>query len=178
PVQFVCGDPDSSTALLANLRISELMYNSPAGNEYDFVELHHAGGPQALDLNGAKFQQRIDYTFGRGTTIPAGGYLVLAKTTNIAAFRAHYGITASVAVLGGYSGNFDGNGEQVTLRTSAGGTDIASFEYSDGRGWPLAADGAGHSLVPLESAADGQKTGALKYGGNWAARRRHKGASG
>jgi hypothetical protein len=178
PAQFICGPPDSSTALLANLRISELMYNAPAGNEYDFVELHHTGGPLGLDLNGAKFTQGIDYTFGPGTTIPAGGYLVLAKTTNIAAFRAYYGISASVAVLGGYSGNFDGNGEQVTLRTSAGGTDIASFEYSDGRGWPLAADGAGHSLVPLESADNEQKTGALNYGGNWRASSRIKGSPG
>jgi hypothetical protein len=57
----------------------------------------------------------------------------------------------------------------VTLRTSAGGTDIATFEYSDGRGWPIAADGSGHSLVPLESAMNGQKSGALNYGGNWRA---------
>ena len=178
PVQFVCGPPDSSTALLASLRVSELMYNSPAGSEFDFVELHHAGGSLPLELNGAKFTQGIDYTFGPGMTIPAGGYLVLAKTTNITAFRAYYGIGTNVAVLGGYSGNFDNGGEQVTLRTSAGGTDIASFEYSDGRGWPIAADGSGHSLVPLESADNDQKTGALNYGGNWRASSRIKGSPG
>jgi hypothetical protein len=169
PVEFRCGPPDTSAALLANLRISELMYHAPAGSDYDFVELHHAGGPPDLDLDGAKFTQGIDYTFGEGVTIPAGGYLVLAKTTNVAAFRAHYGIGTSVPVLGGYSGNFDNGGEQVTLRTSAGGTDIASFEYSDGRGWLISADGSGHSLVPLDSAMDGQKSGALNYGGNWRA---------
>jgi len=178
PVEFVCGPPDTSAALLANLRISELMYNSPAGSEYDFVELHHAGGPLTLDLNGAKFTQGIDYTFAPGTVIPAGGYLVLAKTTNIAAFRAYYGITNGATVLGGYSGNFDNSGEQVTLRTSAGGTDIAAFEYSDGRGWPIAADGSGHSLVPLDSAMNGQKSGALNYGGNWRASTYIKGSPG
>jgi hypothetical protein len=178
PIEFVCGPPDSSAALLASLRVSELMYNSPGGSEYDFIELHHAGGPVPLDLNGAKLTQGIDYTFGPGTIIPAGGYLVLAKTTNIAAFRAYYGLDNSVMVLGGYSGNFDNSGEQVTLRTAAGGTDIASFEYSDGRGWPIAADGAGHSLVPLDSAMNGQKSGALSYGGNWRASTYMKGSPG
>lgn len=178
PIEFRCGPPDTSVELLANLRISELMYHSPAGNDYDFVELHHAGGPLPLELNGAKFTQGIDYTFGSGVSIPAGGYLVLAKTTNVAAFRALYGLSNSVMVLGGYSGNFDNGGEQVTLRTSAGGTDIASFEYSDGRGWPLQADGAGHSLVPLDSAMSGQKSGALNYGGNWRASSYIKGSPG
>ena len=178
PVEFRCGPPDTSAALLANLRITELMYHAPVGSDYDFVELHHTGGPLALELNGAKFTQGIDYTFGEGVSIPAGGYLVLAKTTNVAAFRAHYGISTNVIVLGGYSGNFDNGGEQVTLRTSAGGTDIASFEYSDGRGWPIAADGSGHSLVPLDSALNGQKSGALNYGGNWRASTHIKGSPG
>jgi hypothetical protein len=178
PIEFRCGPPDTSVELLANLRISELMYHSAAGSDFDFVELHHAGGPLPLELNGAKFTQGIDYTFGAGVVIPAGGYLVLAKTTNIAAFRAYYGLSNSVPVLGGYSGNFDNGGEQVTLRTSAGGTDIASFEYSDGRSWPVQADGAGHSLVPLDSAMDGQKSGALNYGGNWRASSYIKGSPG
>ncbi|MCI0743851.1 MAG: lamin tail domain-containing protein [Verrucomicrobia subdivision 3 bacterium] len=178
PVQFRCGPPDTSAALLANLRITELMYNSPAGNDYDYVELHHTGGPLPLELNGAKFTQGIDYTFGAGLTIPPGGYLVLAKATNAAAFRAYYGLSSNVAVLGPYSGNFDNGGEQVTLRTSAGGDDIASFEYSDGRGWPVSADGSGHSLVPLVSAMNGQKSGALNYGGNWRASARIKGSPG
>ena len=178
PIQFVCGPPDSAAALLASLRISELMYHAPLGSEFDFIELHHAGGPLPLDLNGAKFTQGIDYTFGPGTIIPAGGYLLLVKTTNIAAFRAHYGISPDLSIVGPYGGNFDNGGEQVTLRTSAGGTDIASFEYSDGRGWPLSADGSGHSLVPLDSAGDGQKSGALSYGGNWRASTYMKGSPG
>ena len=167
PIEFRCGPPDTSAALLAGLRITELMYHSPAGSDHDFVELHHASGPLPLELNGAKFTQGIDYTFGAGVAIPAGGYLVLAKTTNLVAFRAYYNIGTNVAVLGGYSGNLDNGGEQLTLRTSAGGTDISAFEYSDGRGWPLGADGSGHSLVPLDSAMAGQKSGALNYGGNW-----------
>jgi hypothetical protein len=53
------------------------------------------------------------------------------------------------------------------LRTSAGGTDIVNFNYGDGRGWPPQADGAGHSLVLLDSALTAQGNGAGEYAGNW-----------
>jgi hypothetical protein len=85
----------------------------------------------------------------------------------VAAFRAQYGLGAEVAVLGGYGGGLADGGEPVTLKTSGGGTDIVSFQYGDGRGWPVAADGAGHSLVPLDRALPGQATGSLDYPGNW-----------
>src|SRR5439155_5410785 len=54
-------------------------------------------------------------------------------------------------------------------KTGAGGSVVFSFDYSDGRGWPVGANGAGHSLVPLDSALDGQASGACDYPGNWRA---------
>lgn len=172
PVQFVCGPPDTATALLAYLRISELMYNSPLGSDLDFVELRNTNPQLPLDLNGAKFTQGIDYTFGPGAIIPPNDYLVLAKTLDVAAFRTYHNLAPSVRVIGGYAGNFSDNGETVTLRTSAGGTDIVSFEYRDGRGWPMAADGAGHSMVPLDTSLS------LTYGGHWRASTYMKGSPG
>ena len=56
--------------------------------------------------------------------------------------------------------------ETVHLADMWDGT-IARFGYSDGRGWPLPADGSGHSLVPLSSAIAGEPGGSLNYGGNW-----------
>jgi len=44
---------------------------------------------------------------------------------------------------------------------------VSEFEYSDSRGWPLAADRGGHSLVPLLSALPGATDGSLNYGRNW-----------
>ena len=38
------------------------------------------------------------------------------------------------------------SGEAITLKDATNGT-LSAFTYSDGRGWPLAADGAGHSLA-------------------------------
>jgi len=45
-----------------------------------------------------------------------------------------------------------------------GGAEIIDLTYNDARGWPCAADGAGHSLVPLEFE---DQRGPLDWGGNW-----------
>src|SRR5262249_7322488 len=150
------------------LRITEVMYHPPAGG-YEFIELHNASASATLDLAGVKFTQGVDFTFLPGTIMPPGSYLLVIGTTNVAAFRAYYGLEAGVPVVAAYSGSLDNGGEQLTLRTAAGGTDIVSFNYQDGRGWPAAADGAGHSLVLLDGAEAAQGSGAGEYGGNWRA---------
>ena len=171
PVEFVVAEQQTAADLQNYLRITEVMYNPPAGG-YEFVELHNASSSTTLDLAGVKFTQGIDYTFSAGTSIPPGGYLVLTKApsaNNFADFRAFYGLDPGVPVVGPYSGSLDNAGELVTLRTAAGGTDIVSFNYGDGRGWPQAADGAGHSLVLLDTAEVTQGSGSGDYGRNWRA---------
>ena len=175
PVQFVVGPADNAAAMVEHLQITELMPDPPMGSDLEFVELYNASGELALDLTGAKFTSGIDFTFPAGTTLAPGGYLVMIPTANFGAFRAHYGLDASVALMGPYVGNLANEGEEITLKTAAGGTDIVSFEYGNSmqslndRGWPLAASGAGHSLVPLTRAMAGRATGALDYPGNWRA---------
>ena len=83
------------------------------------------------------------------------------------AFRAFYGVDPGVAIVGPFDGGLNNAGEQVTLRTAAGGTDIVEFNFSDGQGWPVAADGNGHSLVLMDSALAAQSSGAGDYSGNW-----------
>ena len=168
PVEFTCGEPFNEADLLANLRITELMFNPSAGG-YEYVELYNASSSLTLDLSGVKFTQGIDYTFVQGTSLPPGGYLVLVGTADIAGFRAYYGLDGSVTVIGSYAGSLNNAGEQIVLRTSAGGSDIVNFNYADGRGWPPQADGAGHALVLLDSALAAQGSGAGEYAGNWRA---------
>jgi len=166
PVQVTVGEPEAALDLQAYLRITELMYNPPPGG-YEFIELYNASPTVALDLSGVKFTRGIDFTFPQGTVLLPGAYLLLANTADLAAFRAYYGLDDTVLVLGPYSGALDNAGEQLTLRTGAGGSDIVSFQYNDGRGWPQAADGAGHSLVLIETALSTQAAGSGEYGGNW-----------
>ena len=169
PVAFIAGQLEGAAALVSYLRVSEVMYNPPAGSDFEYIELWNSSDSLTLQLAGANFTDGVNYTFPNGTNLPPGGYLLVIKNASPAAFRAHYGLAATVPVAGPYSGSLANDGEQLTLKTSAGGTEIISFAYGDGRGWPLAADGAGHSLVPLNPAATGQATGALDYPGNWRA---------
>jgi hypothetical protein len=178
PIQFVVGLPDNTAALVDHLRVTELMYDPPGGSEFEFIELHNCSADLTLDLDGVNFTAGVDLTLATGTTIPPGGYLLVGNTTNLAAFRAQYGLSAVVPVLGPYSGNLANGGEQLELKAGAGGTVLFSFEYSDGRGWPVAANGAGHSLVPLANGMEGQANGALDYPGNWRASTFMKGSPG
>jgi hypothetical protein len=168
PIQFIVGEPDNAAALVDYLRVTEVMHDPPAGSTYEFVELYNLSTNLALDLNGVNFTAGIDHTFPTGIVMQPQGYLVAIKTTDTA-FRSHYGLAGEVPLAGPFSGSLANGGEKLELKTGAGGTEIFSFTYGDGRGWPLGAAGAGHSLVPLERAHAGQATGALDYPGNWRA---------
>lgn len=168
PVQFITAESSTAGALVSHLRISEVMYDPTGGNDYEFIELHNTDTNLPLNLSGAAFTSGVDYNFPDGTTIDPGGHLLVAGNTNNT-FHVHYGLSAGVAFAGPYSGKLANGGEELKLKTAPGGSEIASFEYGNGRTWPLAAAGAGHSLVPIEPSASGQATGALDYPGNWRA---------
>ena len=172
PVAFTAAPGTGADTLQQDLRVTELMYNPRDGSDAEFVELHNTSTSVTLELNGVKFTQGIDYSFPAGATLPASGYLLVVRTAsdnNFASFRALYGLGVDTPIYGPFSGALDNNGEIVVLKTAAGGADIASFQFGDGRGWPLAADGPGHSLVPLELAVAGEPNGSLNYPGNWRA---------
>ena len=155
-----------------NLRITEFMYNPPGGSDFEFIELHNTHSSAALPLDGLTFTGGINFAFPEATEIQPGGYLLVVSgdTDQVrAAFREHYGLDNSTVIVGPYSGELSNEGDRITLKGSGEVGEICSFEYSAGRGWPLAANGAGHSLVPLASAMDAQDTGSLNYGGNWSA---------
>jgi len=173
PVQFVAGAP-LAAGILADLRITELMYNPAAqpgdtvnDEEFEFIELKNIGD-ETLNLSSVSFANGITFDFAAGSvkTLGPGQFVLVVK--NKQAFLARYGSTLSGLIAGEYQGKLANDGEVVALVDTWNGT-IAEFEYGDGRGWPLAADGGGHSLVPLESALPGEPQGSLNYGGNWRA---------
>lgn len=180
PVEFVVGIPDNSELLIRYLRITEIMYNPPVGG-YEYIELKNISSDVTLDLAGVKFTQGIEFTFGTGITLPPGGYIVVADAppdNNFAAFRAFYNIDNSVRIVGPFSsGKLDNAGEQIVLRTAAGGSDIVNFSYNNGRGWPLQTAGAGHSLVFNEYYLYEQNNYG-NYSGSWLASANIKGSPG
>ena len=156
------------------LIVSEIMYNPgpPVGLEtnggyrrtdFEYVEIRNESD-EAVALAGVRFMEGIDFDFSYGghMTLAPGGVAVVVN--NLGAFALRYPDWANMVIAGEYRGNLDDSGEEVTLAGPLGER-IASFTYNDRRGWPPAADGAGHALVPLDGV--GQDDGALDYGRHW-----------
>jgi hypothetical protein len=131
----------------SDLFITEIMYHPTAtetwtSDQLEFIELKNVG-PEPLDLSGVAFTDGIRYTFPAGTQLDPGAFVVLVADP--VAFASHY---AGIPFDDVYSGRLSNSGERLTL-SHAVGTSIFSVRYADVEPWPIAADGAGFSLVPL-----------------------------
>ena len=124
------------------LTISEIMYNPPApeGDELEFVEIYNSE-PVAWDISGYSLSGEIAFTFQSGTTVPAGGRLVVAF--NPALVQTKYGISG---VKGPWTGHLDNKGGTLRLENRIGAV-LLEVSYSDDAPWPIAVDGDGSSLV-------------------------------
>jgi hypothetical protein len=131
--------------------INEIHYHPSDDNDAaEFVELHNHGN-EAVDLSGWQLKDAVGFTFPIGTSIEAGGFLVVAKD------RAHllalHSALNPLVTLGDYSGNLSNGGERLELVKPQ---DIVAdvVTYFDGGRWPSRADGGGTSLQLLDPRAD------------------------
>lgn len=126
------------------LTISEIMYRpkTAAGdtNNLEFIELFNAGAI-FQEMTGWKLTGGIEYRFPAGFRIEAGQYVVVAADP--AALQAARGLSG---VLGPFTGSLNNAGDLVRLADNLGAIKL-EVEYSPGAPWPVAADGAGASLV-------------------------------
>ena len=174
PRQFVTGEPIAAYTL-NNLRITEVMYDpadppandSTDNDEFEFIELQNIGD-ETIDLSSVSFIDGITFDFNNGSVTSLGPGEFVLVVRNQAAFESRYGAGLSAIIAGEYAGKLSNNGENISLVDLWNGT-VAELAYNDGRGWPLAAAGGRHSLVPLISALPGEPEGSLNYGGNWRA---------
>ncbi len=129
------------------VRISEIMYNPLAGNEYEFIELQNIGNSD-VDLSGAYFEG-IGFTFPTSMApLAPGEFILLARDAE--AFAQRY---PGVEIDGVYTGQLSNSGEEIALR-SYDGKLLTSVTYSDDTGWPISPDGRGDSLVLHNPAGD------------------------
>ncbi|MHC4642513.1 MAG: lamin tail domain-containing protein, partial [Planctomycetota bacterium] len=175
-IHFIVGDP-LSAYVRDYLRITEMMYNPadpPPGDpndsdEYEFIELKNTGS-NPIDLTYVSFTEGITFDFNDSNVTSLAPFDFVLVVRNKTAFESRYGTSMSGIIAGEYIYNLQNNlsngGENIKLEDYWNGT-ITEFEYNDGRGWPLSADGAGHSLVPLDSAVANEPNGSLYYSGNW-----------
>ena len=123
--------------------INEMMFHALSDLDGDdYLELYNRG-TDPVDLSGWTFSG-ITLTLPAGTTIPAGGYLVVAK--DAVQFQATYGF-APAAV---YGGNLSNSGETVALRDATAAT-IDTVSFLDVDPWPVKADGTGPSLELIDA---------------------------
>jgi hypothetical protein len=173
PVQFVAGVP-LAAGILADLRITEIMYNPPApstggldNNEFEFIELKNIG-TETLNLSGVSFNQGITFDFAAGSVTALGPGRFVLVVRNEAACLSRYGPALAGVIAGEYQGKLANEGETISLVDRWNGT-IAEFTYDDGPDWPQAADGGGHSLVPRAAALLAEPQGSLNDPANWRA---------
>lgn len=124
------------------LIISEIMYN-PANTTtatLTFVELFNTE-PIATELGGFRLDGNVQFTFPLGTMLPPRSFAVVAAVP--ADMEAAYGLAN---VFGPMTGGLPNTGGLVQLRNREGAL-LLEAPYDDAMPWPIAADGAGHSLV-------------------------------
>ena len=142
------------------LCITEVMYNAPdaegvevdldfVSSDFDYLELQNNTGAR-IGLNGAFLTEGVTFDFSTGGIpfLDPGEFLLVVA--NRAAFETRYPGVTNIA--GVYSGNLANNGERITIEVPVASNRL-SVTYNDARCWPLAADGAGHSLIPLRKDA-------------------------
>jgi hypothetical protein len=127
------------------IRITEINYNPPGGNGFEFIELSNIGYVP-VDLTGMFFDEGITFTFPAGTMLAPGARLVLSSALDTNGFATRY---PGVVVAGQFDGNLANGGERITLRDRTG-VIVVSVDYDDDNGWPTAPDGQGSSLELID----------------------------
>jgi hypothetical protein len=134
-------------------------------DDFEFLEFVNIG-PGILELDGYVLSGGVDFDFSTSAVenVPAGEYIVIVR--NLEAFCSRYS-TNGMFIAGEYSGKLSNSGEKIQLDHN--GEKVFEILYSDESGWPVTANGVGHTLVPYLDAIDSQGFDVLDYPGNWSA---------
>jgi hypothetical protein len=130
--------------------MSEIMYH-PAPGRPEFIEIHN-NTATPLDMADWTLGGGLSHRFPEFSNAAAGAAFlkaferIVVSSADESTTRAAYTIPASVRVFGPWSGSLNDSGDRVTLRDK-NGIPLCTVEYADRGHWPVAADGAGHSLV-------------------------------
>ncbi len=146
-----------------DLRVTEVMFH-PVNGEGEFIEIQNAGAATA-DLRALRFTTGVTFDFATSpvSSLAPGAFALVVR--NLPVFQSLYTNAASLPIAGTYAGSLNNAGETLSLFDTNSAARVFEASYASSRGWPIAADGAGHSLIPLVLAS--QAGGRLDYGGNW-----------
>jgi hypothetical protein len=145
-------------ARAAQVVINEIMYHPPNDHdELQYIELFNPTSA-AVDLSGWRLSGGVKFTFPLKSTIPAGGFLVIARDS-VALQRAR---GLDLRALGNFTGRLSHKGEKIELLDAAGRV-VEKLHFRDQVPWPLGGDGYGSSLERVTTG------GAADDPHNWAA---------
>ena len=167
----------NSGPLVGPVVLNELMYHPPEGvsGAGEFVELRNITSAAvnlfdpARPSNTWRLGDGISYAFPANTTLAANQSLLVvdfdpaADALALAAFRAYYGVSASVPIFGPFLGKLDNGGETIELfkpdlpeGTFIPYERVDKVSYRDTAPWPEGAvDGGGMSLQRRSASAYG-----------------------
>lgn len=145
---------------IADLQITEIMYDNPSSDDYEFIELYNRGNTPAY-IGGYTFTSGVTYTFPSDTIAP-GGFLYLSfdpsTADNFFGFDSYQ-----------YTGTLSNTGEKLQIENTEGDV-IDSLTYSNVAPWPLGAAGDGASITMCDAALDNSNPAnwgaAVEYIGN------------
>ncbi len=160
---------------LPSLVINEIMYHPITDDDNDeYVELYNRGGT-TINLTGWQMTDGIDFAFPTNTTVPANGYLVVAK--NALQLRSKYPVLNANNTVGDYGGSLKNSGERIAVSmpdtvvsTNLNGVVktnliyivVDEVSYGTGGRWGKWNDGEGSSLELIDPRSDN------RLASNWA----------
>lgn len=165
---------NNAAPLYPDVIINEIMYEPITGNKDDeYVELHNRG-TNAINIGRWRIRGGISYTLPSNTTIPPGGFIVIARNS-ARLLQTHPGLSSGI-VFGDFDGSLSNTGERLTLEKPV--TVITTNEfgelttktyrvvvdevwYKPGGRWGKWSSGGGSSLERIDPRADD------RYGYNW-----------
>src|SRR5262249_23454719 len=112
----------------------------------EFIELHNASGAP-VDVSFWQIRGGVDYAIPQGITLPAAGFLVVARDP--ATLQSRYGVSA----LGPWTGAINNQGERITLRDGDNNV-IDEVDFRSEFPWPIAANGNGASMQLVHPSLD------------------------
>ena len=124
------------------LIISEIMFNPPGNDGTDsleFVEIFNTE-PVEVRIDGYRLSGDIDYTFPPDLKIGPRSFLVIARDPSSLMSASGVGVA-----LGPYVGGLPNDRGIVQLRNRSDAL-LLEVDYDTRMPWPIASDGAGHSL--------------------------------
>lgn len=139
----------------AEVILNELHYDPDNKIEpAEFVEIHNTG-TGAVDIGNWSLEGAVDYTFPPGTSLPAGGYVVVAEDP--ATVLSKYGTTA----FGPWLGQLNNDGERLALRDAL--TDkVDEVDYQLGFPWPTVGGAPGYSIELIHPSLDNDLAGSWR----------------